>query len=46
MIKIKLPTQIFLGLVLGIIAGVLLGEKVLVLQPIGDVFLRLITMIV
>ncbi len=46
MIKIKLPTQIFLGLVLGIIAGVLLGEKILVLQPVGDVFLRLITMIV
>lgn len=46
MIKIKLPTQIFLGLVFGIIAGILLGEKILVLQPIGDVFLRLITMIV
>ena len=46
MIKIKLPTQIFLGLVFGIIAGILLGEKILVLQPVGDVFLRLITMIV
>jgi len=44
--KIKLHTKIFLGLLLGIIAGLVLGEKVLVIEPIGTVFLRLITMIV
>lgn len=46
MIKIKLHTQIFLGLVLGIIAGLIFREKVLIIEPIGTVFLRLITMIV
>jgi Na+/H+-dicarboxylate symporter len=45
-VKIKLHTQIFLGLVLGIVAGLILREKVLVIEPIGTVFLRLITMIV
>lgn len=45
-IKIKLHTKIFLGLVFGIIAGLFLGEKVLIIEPIGTVFLRLITMIV
>ena len=46
MIKIKLHTKIFLGLVLGIIAGLVFGEKVLIIEPIGTIFLRLITMIV
>jgi Na+/H+-dicarboxylate symporter len=44
--KIKLHTKIFLGLVLGIIAGIIFGEKVLVIEPIGTIFLHLITMIV
>jgi Na+/H+-dicarboxylate symporter len=44
--KIKLHTKIFLGLVFGIIAGLVFGEKVLIIEPIGTVFLRLITMIV
>lgn len=46
MIKIKLHTKIFLGLVFGVIAGLIFREKVLIIQPIGTVFLRLITMIV
>ena len=46
MIKIKLHTKIFLGLVLGVIAGLIFREKVLIIQPIGTIFLRLITMIV
>jgi len=46
MIKIKLHTKIFLGLVLGVIAGLIFREKVLIIQPVGTVFLRLITMIV
>ncbi len=45
-IKIKLHTQIFLGLILGIIAGLILDEKILVVKPVGDVFMSLITMIV
>jgi len=44
--KIKLHTKIFLGLVLGVIAGLIFREKVLIIQPVGTVFLRLITMIV
>jgi len=44
--KIKLHTKIFLGLVLGIIAGIVFGEKVLIIEPIGTIFLHLITMIV
>jgi len=44
--KIKLHTKIFLGLVLGIIAGIIFREKVMVIEPVGTVFLRLITMIV
>ncbi len=42
----KLHTKIFLGLVFGIIAGLVFGEKILVIEPVGTVFLRLITMIV
>jgi Na+/H+-dicarboxylate symporter len=44
--RIKLHTKIFIGLILGIICGLLFGEKVLIIQPIGTIFLRLITMIV
>jgi proton glutamate symport protein len=44
--KIKLHTKIFLGLILGIIAGLLFREKVLFIEPVGTVFLNLITMIV
>ncbi|MFO7980775.1 MAG: dicarboxylate/amino acid:cation symporter [Candidatus Aminicenantes bacterium] len=44
--KIKLHTKIFLGLIFGIIAGVIFGEKVLIIEPIGTIFLHLITMIV
>jgi len=44
--KIKLHTKIFLGLILGIIAGLVFREKVLFIEPVGTVFLNLITMIV
>jgi Na+/H+-dicarboxylate symporter len=44
--KIKLHTKIFLGLIFGIIAGIIFGEKVLIIEPIGTIFLHLITMIV
>ncbi|MBN1223115.1 MAG: dicarboxylate/amino acid:cation symporter [Candidatus Aminicenantes bacterium] len=42
----KLHTKIFLGLVLGIVAGILFREKVMIIEPVGTVFLHLITMIV
>lgn len=44
--KPKLHTQIFIGLVLGVIAGLVFGEKAQLIEPIGTIFLRLITMIV
>ncbi len=44
--KIALHTQILLGLVLGAAAGILIGPSIAVIRPIGDLFIRLITMIV
>lgn len=44
--RIALHTQILLGLVLGAIAGVLVGPAIGVIKPVGDLFIRLITMIV
>lgn len=44
--NMELHTKIILGLVFGALFGVLVGEKAVLLQPVGDIFLRLITMIV
>ncbi len=44
--RLKLHTQILIGLVAGVVAGLLVGPKIAVLKPIGDAFIRLITMIV
>lgn len=44
--KIKLHTQIFLGIVFGIFAGVLFRENAALFEPIGDIFVRLLRMIV
>jgi Na+/H+-dicarboxylate symporter len=44
--KIKLHTKIFIGLILGIVAGIVFREKVLIIEPVGTIFLRMITMIV
>jgi len=44
--KIKLHTKIFIGLILGIVAGIVFREKVLIIEPVGIIFLRMITMIV
>lgn len=44
--RLKLHTQILLGLVLGAVAGVIVGPSIGVLKPIGDAFIKLITMIV
>lgn len=48
-IKLSLATQIFIGLILGIaVGGIFYGSETAqsVLQPFGDLFIRLIKMIV
>ena len=48
-LKFSLATQILIGLVLGIIVGAIFYENTTVqkyLQPLGDIFLNLIKMIV
>ncbi len=44
--KIKLHTKIFIGLILGVVVGLVFGEKAMIIEPVGTIFLRLITMIV
>lgn len=44
--RIKLHTQILLGLILGAAAGLLVGPSIAVVKPVGDAFIRLITMLV
>ncbi|QEY31236.1 cation:dicarboxylase symporter family transporter [Synechococcus sp. RSCCF101] len=39
-----LPTQVLLGFILGILAGILVGEMAESLQFIGDIYIRLIQM--
>ncbi len=42
----QLYTQIFVCIVIGIILGLVFGEKVTVIQPIGDIFIRLLMMLI
>jgi len=42
----KLYQKIIVGMVLGIIAGLILGEKAVYLKPIGDIFIRCLRLIV
>jgi Na+/H+-dicarboxylate symporter len=44
--RIKLHTKIFIGLILGVVVGLIFGEKATIIEPVGTIFLRLITMIV
>ncbi len=44
--KLKLHTKILIGLCLGVVLGLILGEKATAIEPIGKIFLRLITLIV
>ena len=44
--KLGLTSKIFIGFALGIILGLIFGEKVTVIKPLGDIFLTLIKMIV
>ena len=42
----KLWVKIFIGLILGAITGLILGEKAIYLKPLGTIFLNLINMII
>lgn len=42
----KLWVKIFIGLILGAITGLVLGEKAVYLKPLGTIFLNLINMII
>jgi Na+/H+-dicarboxylate symporter len=44
--RLSLPKQIFIMLALGIAAGLVFGKSVLVVQPIGDAFIRLLRMLI
>lgn len=44
--KLTLPTQIAIGMVIGVLLGAVVGESIVVIKPIGDLFLRLIRMVV
>ncbi len=40
------PTQIFVGLILGAVAGLVYGPDIAVIKPVGTAFIRLIKMVV
>lgn len=42
----KLWQQVFIGLVAGVVVGVIFGEKASAIKPLGDIFIRLIQMII
>ena len=44
--KMQLSTKIFIGFGIGIVLGLIFQEKILVIKPLGTVFLSLIKMIV
>ena len=44
--KLALPTKIAIGMVIGVLLGAVVGESITVIKPIGDLFLRLIRMVV
>ncbi len=44
--RVALPTRIFIGLILGVLAGLYFGPQIEMIKPVGTAFLRLIKMIV
>ena len=42
----KLWMKIFIGLILGALTGLILGEKAIYLKPLGTIFLNMINMII
>jgi len=45
-LKLKIHTQIFIAIVLGLAAGIVLGEKVVHIKIVGDIFIRLLKVII
>lgn len=45
-VKNRLLTQIFIAFIIAIFLGALFGESIFVIQPLGDLFLRLIKFII
>src|SRR5262245_30972825 len=45
-VRLSLATQVLLGLVLGLLAGVFFGERTAGLQPVGRAFVLLLQMTV
>jgi Na+/H+-dicarboxylate symporter len=44
--QLTLSTQILIGLALGVVLGVVVGEPIAVLQPVADIYIRLVQMTV
>ncbi len=44
--KLKIHTQIFIAIILGVVAGLLLGENAGHIKVVGDIFIRLLRMII
>ncbi len=44
--KLQLYWQILICIAIGIILGLILGEKASVIQPVGDIFIRLLKMLI
>ncbi len=44
--RLALHWQILIGLVAGVVAGIVLGESVAYVEPLGDIFLRLLRMVI
>lgn len=42
----KLFVKILIGVILGIFVGFTFGEKIVFLSPVGDIFLRLLQVII
>ena len=42
--SLRLSTQVFVGMLLGSVLGAVLGERVTVVQPVGDLFIRLLVL--
>lgn len=42
----QLYTQIFVGIIVGVVLGLILGPRVSVLKPVGDIFIRLLMMLI
>lgn len=44
--KQSLPNRIFICIILGVVLGMVFGPKVEAIKPVGDIFVRLVSMMV